>query len=85
MPPRAPADKKASSPSTSRDLVPVGPRDVIASKHQKPKRDEYGNKGTTVRALILRNGKNGSFGTGELVTYKIRMSGREKLDLLAGS
>ena len=35
---------------------------------------------STVRALQLRNGKGGSFGTGEVV----RISGREKLELLAG-
>lgn len=35
---------------------------------------------STERAMRLRNGKGGSFGTGELV----RISGREKLELIAG-
>ncbi|KAG2153717.1 uncharacterized protein EDB93DRAFT_1081918 [Suillus bovinus] len=68
--------------STSRDLVPVGPRHVQASKHGG-KRDENGLKPTTSRALVLRNGKFGARGTGE-VMLSSKMSGREKLDLLAG-
>ena len=40
-------------------------------------------KESTARALILRNGKHGAMGTGELVAQG-RMSGREKLELLAG-
>ena len=36
---------------------------------------------STLRALQLRNGKNGVFGTGEVM----RISGREKLELLAGT
>lgn len=36
---------------------------------------------STQRAIQLRNGKGGSFGTGELV----RMAGREKLELIAGT
>ncbi|KAG2342475.1 hypothetical protein BDR05DRAFT_990338 [Suillus weaverae] len=67
--------------STSRDLVPVGPRHVQASKHGG-KRDENGLKPTTSRALVLRNGKFGARGTGE-VMLSSKMSGREKLDLLA--
>jgi len=68
--------------STSRDLVPVGPRHVQVSKHGG-KRDENGLKPTTSRALVLRNGKFGARGTGE-VMLSSKMSGREKLDLLAG-
>ncbi|KAG1746133.1 hypothetical protein EDB19DRAFT_1894277 [Suillus lakei] len=68
--------------STSRDLVPVGPRQVQVSKHGG-KRDENGLKPTTSRALVLRNGKFGARGTGE-VMLSSKMSGREKLDLLAG-
>ena len=86
MPPAPAAGKKPAPTSKSTDLVPVGPREVVASKkHWATKRDEYGNKPTTVKALILRNGKNGSFGTGEVISTKIRMAGREKLDLLAGA
>ncbi|KAG1731502.1 uncharacterized protein EDB91DRAFT_1058741 [Suillus paluster] len=76
--------KPAKAPpvlSTSRDLVPVGPRHVQVSKHGG-KRDENGLKPTTSRAIVLRNGKFGARGTGE-VMLSSKMSGREKLDLLA--
>lgn len=66
--------------STSRDLVPVGPREVFAKNLSR--RDENGNKPLTARALVLRNGKYGARGTGELMAMG-RMSGREKLDLLS--
>ena len=80
------SNKRGQPAAKSQDLVPVGPREVIASKKHSltSKRDEYGNKPTTIRALVLRNGKHGAMGTGEMVLNKIRMSGREKLDLLAG-
>lgn len=85
MPP-TPSSSRKPPPGKSQDLVPVGPREVIAAKKHSltNKRDEYGNKPTTVRAMILRNGKDGARGTGELVMSRVRMSGREKLDLLAG-
>jgi hypothetical protein len=76
--------KKPTQPPVlpaSRDLVPVGPRHV-QTKYQG-KRDENGLKPSTSRALILRNGKFGARGTGEIMLAG-RMSGREKLDLLAG-
>jgi len=71
---------------SSKDLVTVGPREVSSKTHTKPasKRDEKGQKPTTSRALVLRNGKYGSQGTGEVMLVG-RMSGREKLDLLAGT
>ncbi|EPQ57181.1 hypothetical protein GLOTRDRAFT_39174 [Gloeophyllum trabeum ATCC 11539] len=65
--------------SKSRELVPVGPRHV--SSRYQGKRTENGEKPTTARALVLRNGKFGSMGTGELVLAN-KISGREKLDLL---
>ena len=40
-------------------------------------------KPTTSRALVLRNGKYGTRGTGEVMLMS-KMSGREKMDLLAG-
>ena len=43
----------------------------------------FENRKTTERALVLRNGKHGAMGTGELVAVG-RMSGREKFDLLSG-
>jgi hypothetical protein len=77
---------KAKSGSSSKDLVTIGLRDVSSKTHIKPayKRDEKGQKPTTSRALVLRNGKYGSQGTGEVMLVG-RMSGREKLDLLAGT
>ncbi|KAH7888698.1 hypothetical protein F5I97DRAFT_1802780 [Phlebopus sp. FC_14] len=75
--------KKTSEPpvlSTSRDIVPVGQRHLQV-KHQG-KRDENGLRPSTSRALILRNGRYGAQGTGEIVLAG-RISGREKLDLLA--
>lgn len=68
--------------SNSKNLVPVGARHVVA-KHQG-KRIENSEKPTTTRALVLRNGKHGARGTGEVMLVS-KLSGREKLDLLAGS
>lgn len=79
------AKKKAAQPSstsTSKALVAVGRRDVTVSKHGS-KRDKDGRRPTTSAALVLRNGKYGSFGTGEVMLAS-KLSGREKLDLLAG-
>jgi hypothetical protein len=56
-------------------LVPSGkPGDVVQSGHVT---------GSTARALVLRNGRHGAMGTGEIVALG-RLSGREKLELLAG-
>jgi hypothetical protein len=76
MPPKKPV------PSASKDLVHVGPRAVTAKRHGA-KRDEHGDKPLTARALVLRNGKHGARGTGEVMLIT-KISGREKLDLLAG-
>jgi hypothetical protein len=83
----------SASKSTSRDLVPVGPKHVSTKapghlstrvgKNQS-KRDEHGEKPTTSRAIVLRNGKYGARGTGELMLAS-KLTGREKLDLLAGT
>ena len=40
---------------------------------------------TTSRALVLRNGRYGTMGTGELVSLRRKLTGKEKLDLLAGT
>ena len=77
MPPKA-------KPETQ--LIPVGKKEVFSKTNparQHGKRDEQGQRPTTSKALILRNGKYGSQGTGELM-HMGKMSGREKLDLLAG-
>ncbi|KAG9316615.1 hypothetical protein JVU11DRAFT_2669 [Chiua virens] len=66
--------------TTSHDLVLLGARHVQAKNNRK--RDENGLKLSTSRALVLRNGKYGARGTGELMLAG-RISGREKLDLLA--
>lgn len=73
---------KKPVPSASKALVPVGQRSVTAKRHGA-KRNENGDKPTTARALVLRNGKHGARGTGEVMLIT-KISGREKLDLLAG-
>ncbi|KAG5647031.1 hypothetical protein DXG03_001401 [Asterophora parasitica] len=78
MPPKP----RLAKPSASRSLVPVGPRHVAKSGRNHGIRDENGEKPSTTRALILRNGKHGARGTGE-VALVTKLSGREKLDLLA--
>lgn len=81
MPPKPP--KLGSS---SKDLVPVGPRHISTKSAPKSqvKRDPNGERPSTARALVLRNGKHGARGTGELMAVA-KLSGREKLDLLAGA
>ncbi len=74
--------KSVGSSSKSQALVTTGPKELVA-KRIHGKRDENGQRPTTARALILRNGKYGAMGTGE-VTLSNKMSGREKLELLAG-
>jgi hypothetical protein len=84
MPPRKPAAKRPPAPaalSEHTDLVTVGSRQVQV-KH--PSRlDENGLLPSTARALVLRNGKQGAMGTGELMSLR-KPVGREKLDLLGG-
>ena len=67
--------------SASRDLVPTGPKAVFGKNAVR--RDANGHRPSTSRALILRDGKYGARGTGEVMVLN-KMSGREKLDLLAG-
>jgi len=64
-------------------LVPTGPRDVSTKVTKRRTHSGTGEKPTTTRALVLRNGKHGARGTGELMLAS-KLSGREKLDLLAG-
>lgn len=78
------ARKKITKPPTtsaSRALIAVGRKDVVAKFDGK--RDADGRKPTTSKALVLRNGKYGAYGTGEVMLAS-KLSGREKLDLLAG-
>jgi hypothetical protein len=79
---KAKPTKSPIVPSSSRDLVPVGPRHLTAKTHVK--RNEDGERPTTARALVLRNGKYGARGTGELMLLS-KITGREKLELLAGT
>ncbi|TDL26198.1 hypothetical protein BD410DRAFT_895610 [Rickenella mellea] len=60
-------------------------RDLVVTRRAAPTKDNNGSRdqtSITSRALVLRNGKYGSMGTGE-VTLARKMSGREKLELLA--
>ncbi|KAF8070672.1 hypothetical protein FPV67DRAFT_1488307 [Lyophyllum atratum] len=82
MPPTPKSIKPVVTPSTSRSLVPVGPRHVQVKGKNHGVRNENGEKPTTARALVLRNGKYGARGTGEMILVA-KLSGREKLDLLA--
>ena len=73
MPPKGPTGS----------LIPKGKRDVISKDPSRFKRAQVGPKPTTERALILRKSVMGS---GELLgTMPKKLSGREKLDLLAGA
>jgi len=77
--------KKPNKPQhlpVSQELISVGPKHVQTK--YLGKRDESGLKPSTSRALVLRNGKYGARGTGEVILAG-RISGREKLDLLAGT
>ncbi|KAJ7593978.1 hypothetical protein C8J56DRAFT_1012387 [Mycena floridula] len=82
MAPKSKAQAK-TKPSASRDLITTGPKEVVHSR--KRRLDKQGNPyilPTTSRALVLRNGKAGARGTGEVVLVS-KLTGREKLDLLA--
>ncbi|TFK44345.1 hypothetical protein BDQ12DRAFT_672818 [Crucibulum laeve] len=83
MPPKPKPNKPPVLPSASRVLVPTGPRHVSSAQVGKnSKQDERREKPTTARALVLRNGKHGARGTGEVMLIS-KICGREKLDLLA--
>lgn len=68
------AGQRHKSSATSGALVPkAGAGDAVKANIKE----------STARALVLRNGKHGAMGAGELAA-PARMSGREKLELLAG-
>ena len=81
MPPNS--KPKPTSGSTSNVLVPVGPRHIVSKASKSSGKWQPEEKPTTSRALVLRNGKYGTRGTGEVMLRR-KMSGREKMDLLAG-
>lgn len=75
--------KKSAAAAKSTALTRTGPKEVVSHPTQAKQRKEYVEKPTTTRALVLRNGKHGAMGTGELFMSN-RITGKEKLDLLAG-
>ncbi|KAF6763057.1 hypothetical protein DFP72DRAFT_1030216 [Ephemerocybe angulata] len=74
--------KKAGSSAKTQALTRTGPKEVISHPSEAKKHREYVEKPTTTRALVLRNGKHGAMGAGELFMSN-RITGKEKLDLLA--
>ena len=82
MPPNS--KPKPTSGSASNVLVPVGPRHLVSKNPKLSGKRQTDEKPTTSRALVLRNGKYGTRGTGEVILMR-KMSGREKMDLLAGN
>ena len=84
MPPKQGHKKASGTPSKSSALVTTGPKEVVVkTRHHGRKLDANGMRPTTSRALVLRNGKQGAMGSGEMVLSQ-KISGREKLELLAG-
>ncbi|KAK7685171.1 hypothetical protein QCA50_011534 [Cerrena zonata] len=63
-------------------VVPTGPKHLWHDRGQGSSRKLGGIKPSTERALVLRNGKHGVQGTGEVIMFN-KMQGREKLELLA--
>jgi hypothetical protein len=79
----SPSKESNAESSGSRDLILFGSRHVQTRNGIRSIRNEDGQLPSTARALVLRNGKYGAMGTGEIVPTK-HISGREKLDLLGG-
>ena len=75
--------KRAKPAPKTTALTRTGPKEIITHPSKETKRKEYVEKPTTTRALVLRNGKHGAMGTGEVVMLN-KITGKEKLDLLAG-
>ncbi|TRM69506.1 hypothetical protein BD626DRAFT_533140 [Schizophyllum amplum] len=65
--------------TNTKDLVKKGPAEIQKSANR---RQDAAEKPTTQRAIVIRNGKHGARGTGE-VQLANKLAGREKLDLLA--
>jgi hypothetical protein len=75
--------KPGKSASASKEVVSLGRRDVFKnSGHGRP--ETFKERPTTTKAMVLRNGKHGAMGIGEVVLLS-KIGGREKLDLLAGT
>ncbi|KAG7446329.1 uncharacterized protein BT62DRAFT_968061 [Guyanagaster necrorhizus] len=83
MPPKPKSAKGTNAkPSASRDLISLGSRHLTGKRGKRDDDALSKERPTTTRALVLRNGKNGARGTGEVMLVS-RLTGREKLDLLA--
>jgi len=76
MPPKATAKAAASNA-----VIRTGPKEVSVHPSKQARRSQA-EKPTTQRALVLRNGKHGAMGSGEVIAHS-KITGREKLDLLA--
>jgi hypothetical protein len=97
---RAPASAAPAKSSNSTDLIKRekrevntrgkrevnarGGREVGQARKSSVHKDQFGRRPTTTKALVLRNGKMGAMGTGEMAPFNNKISGREKLELLAG-
>ena len=83
MPHSKPTPKSGKPPSASKEVISLGRRDVF--KNSGAGRPEtFKERPTTTKALVLRNGKYGAMGSGEIMLLS-KIGGREKLDLLAGT
>lgn len=73
--------KKGKQAENTTTLTRTGPKEMISHPSKSGKKREQVEKPTTTRALILRKQ---AMGTGE-VTLSNKITGKEKLDLLAGT
>jgi len=83
MPHPKSAPKPRKPPSASKEVISVGRKDVFKNTGDGQP-ETFKERPTTTKAMVLRNGKHGAMGTGEVVLLS-KIGGREKLDLLAGT
>jgi hypothetical protein len=77
------APKPAKPAKESKELIPRAKREVIGQS-EGVRLKPADQRPSTSRALVLRNGKFGARGTGELIKMGNKIVGQEKLELLAG-
>jgi hypothetical protein len=77
------APKPAKPAKESKELIPRAKREVIGQA-EGVRLKPADQRPSTSRALVLRNGKFGARGTGELIKMGNKIVGQEKLELLAG-
>jgi hypothetical protein len=83
MPPKASREANGSQSSSSA-LVKKGPLGLSGTKGSEASKRTGTRPSTTLaRDLVLRNGKYGAVGTGEMQLFSKKLSGQEKLDLIA--